>query len=445
MAIASSLPPLKLPILNTLSVSHFSLLGPELHSSDALQAASDIAMSCDRAVHFIPSSMNSQKFLREFVSASNGSKHACVYAVDLSVIATKLNQFREALPQVTPHYAMKCNPDPVVISFLARLGVSFDCASRPEIDLVKSAIKDTAPLDNVSNRIVFANPCKTPSALGYARSLGIELMTFDCVGELEKISVCYPEALLLLRIAVKDSTALCPLSSKYGAKAGEITTLLEAAKRLGLNLVGVAFHVGSGCTNVNAYVEAIRMSKWIFKFARHYGMYLNVLDIGGGFPGHDDEAPITFMQIADAIRPLIEPMVAGGVRVIAEPGRYFVTSAYTLATEVVLARNPRDVPCYFLSDGVLGSFRDAMLLNVKYPAKVLLRKEAMGHDDQQKPCNLYGPTREVFDVVGREVSLPTLSRGDWLFFENMGAYTISLSSTRRDTDKYLFKYLFGVE
>lgn len=42
-----------------------------------------------------------------------------------------------SLPRVKPHYAVKCNPDPAMLSLLASLGTGFDCASPAEIEMVR--------------------------------------------------------------------------------------------------------------------------------------------------------------------------------------------------------------------------------------------------------------------------------------------------------------------
>lgn len=41
---------------------------------------------------------------------------------------------------VTPHYAVKCNPDPAILRLIASLGGNFDCATKGEIDLVLNNI-----------------------------------------------------------------------------------------------------------------------------------------------------------------------------------------------------------------------------------------------------------------------------------------------------------------
>lgn len=48
-----------------------------------------------------------------------------------------------------------------------------------------------------------------------------------------------------------------PLGLKYGANPEEAAGLLATAARLGLDVVGVSFHVGSACGNLAAYSAAI--------------------------------------------------------------------------------------------------------------------------------------------------------------------------------------------
>ena len=54
----------------------------------------------------------------------------------------------------------------------------------------------------------------------------------------------------------------------------------------GLNkskLVGISFHVGSGCSSSDSYRTAIESARECFDFAQNRGYKLKILDIGGGF------------------------------------------------------------------------------------------------------------------------------------------------------------------
>ena len=78
------------------------------------------------------------------------------YVVDLGVLVSQVYQSRRYFPRVEPFYAVKCNPDPVIVKTLATLGCNFDCASRQEIRLVQGVCQDLPR----QPEIIYANPCK---------------------------------------------------------------------------------------------------------------------------------------------------------------------------------------------------------------------------------------------------------------------------------------------
>lgn len=94
------------------------------------------------------------------------------------------------------------------------------------------------------NKIIYANPCKTKSYIKHAETVGVDLMTFDNEQELYKVAQLYPAAHMVLRIKVDDSHAVCQFSAKFGADLIKASHLLELAKHLNINIVGVSFHVG---------------------------------------------------------------------------------------------------------------------------------------------------------------------------------------------------------
>ena len=223
--------------------------------------------------------------------------------------------------------AVKCNPDPTVVRLLAALGLGFDCASQAEIELVLS-------LGISPSRIIYANPCKAASFIRHAAACDVRLMTFDNFDELNKVARYHPRAQLVLRILADDEGSLCRFGTKFGAAAEVVPGLLKRAKELKLDVVGVSFHVGSGCTNPLLYDKAIAQAKWAFELAEEEGFKMNLLDIGGGFEG------VTFQEIAKVVRQSVDAYFPkeSGVKVIAEPGRFFVSEAFELATNIIARR-----------------------------------------------------------------------------------------------------------
>ena len=229
---------------------------------------------------------------------------------------------------------MKCNPDPYVLRLLAALGTGFDCASNGEISQVLSLGVDPS-------RVIFANPCKPSSFVRQSAKAGVDMMTFDNTDELYKVARVHPGAKLVVRILTDDSKSLCRLGLKYGAPLVTVPALLTKAKELNLDVIGVSFHVGSGCFDSNAYSDAISRARSAFDMGKAAGYEFSLLDIGGGF----EDA--TFERAASILKESIESYFPEreGLRIIAEPGRYYVSRAFSLAVNVIARRAPPSTEC----------------------------------------------------------------------------------------------------
>lgn len=128
--------------------------------------------------------------------------------------------------------------------------------------------------------IIYANPCKTKSFISHAASMGVNYMTFDNELELYKIRQMHPNAKMVIRIRVDDSHSVCRLGLKFGADMNRVPFLLQVAKKIGVNVVGCSFHVGSGCESVEAYKSALVNAKYVFELGTKMGFSMSLLDIG---------------------------------------------------------------------------------------------------------------------------------------------------------------------
>jgi ornithine decarboxylase len=346
------------------------------------------------------------------------------YVFDVATLVNKYVQWKTLLPKVEPHYAVKCNPDMVLVSTLHALGASFDCASQGEINQMLSVGVNP-------ENIIFANPCKPKGHLLYAKKNGVKRMTFDNYNELVKIREVYPEAELFLRIVVDDYGALCQFSSKFGAKLPDVPKLLQGAKEMGLNLVGVSFHVGSGQQTVEAFTDAIENAKKIFDMAEAAGIKMTCLDIGGGFPGDDDDENIKFEVLAENISKKIDELFPNTL-VIAEPGRYFAAACCALATKITSIRDntQSDYECsadylYYTNDGVYGSFNNIIMDHSTCLPHFLHEKS----QDQMYRSTIFGPSCDGIDVLVKSYPLPKMNIDEWIYWKNMGAYTMCAAAS----------------
>jgi hypothetical protein len=92
-----------------------------------------------------------------------GIEDASFLVTNLTTVVEQFDQWKRELPMVEPFYAMKCNPDPVIIKLLATLGCGFDCATMGEIDLVLHGLGSELSFGVqglAHDKMVYANPAK---------------------------------------------------------------------------------------------------------------------------------------------------------------------------------------------------------------------------------------------------------------------------------------------
>jgi len=331
--------------------------------------------------------------------------------VSRGVLKKQYEKFKKHLPNVTPYYAIKANPNPEVIKYFIRLGTGFDVASGNEMKLVLDLGADP-------KKIIFANTIKSMEDIAYAYRQKVKFMTFDNESELYKIAKHCPGARVLVRIKVDNVGSTVELSLKFGADPDQAIFLLKKAKSLGLRPAGVAFHVGSQCINVENYLKALDVSSEIFSEAGRIGLELDTLDIGGGFPirHFDDDDHVRFKDIARHIRKKMRRLFPKGTKFMAEPGRYLVGPAGTLVTQVIGRTFRNNKNYYYLNDGVYADFSGIVFDHCRYEFKSLRR-------GQKFLSALAGPTCDSFDTISLNEDLPELDVGNVVYVKNIGAYS----------------------
>jgi ornithine decarboxylase len=197
---------------------------------------------------------------------------------------------------------------------------------------------------------------------------------------------------------------------------------------MNLNVIGISFQVDCESTEPSRFYNAVKSAKLVFDEASEIGFDIKLLDVGGGFPSTDME-DFNFDIVARKLSLGISEFFPSesGVKVIAQPGRYLVASAYTLLSKITSVKeeaegNQRVV--YHLNDGVYGTL-SCILTDMMYPTPYCIQ----GYDEADLiQCCVRGPTDDDLDCISSSIMLPKLSQGDWLCFDNMGAHAIPTSS-----------------
>src|SRR5476649_2075266 len=334
-----------------------------------------------------------------------------LFVIDHDALRKAYREFRRHLPRVQAYYAVKANPDPMIVRTLFEEGASFDVASMPEFMIVHENIKSLPAKqrqDWIWDKIIYANPTKPTATLEELNQYK-PLVTFDNLEEIRKIKKHAPNAGLALRLKVPNTGAMVELSSKFGASPGEAVDFILAADKAGLTVEGISFHVGSQTTNFENYVQALNLTANIFQEARDRGYdKMNLIDIGGGFPAPYDASVKPFRELAKVINGELDRLFPKDIQILAEPGRFMVASAGTAVSKII-GKAVRDGKlCYYIDDGVYHTFSGVIFDHLQYHLQAFKKGPT-------EICSVFGPTCDALDVVSMAETLPNnLQLGDLL-------------------------------
>ena len=359
-----------------------------------------------------------------------------VFVIDLEKIRNNYLRFTRHLPDVQVYFAVKANSDPLIVKTLFDLGAGFDVASLPEFHLVRKNIISLLPAeqqDFIWDKIIYAHPIKMVRTLHELEPYK-PLVTFDNFDELEKIRKHCPSAGVCLRLEVSNKGSVVDLSSKFGASREDAVDLAVKAFEMGLVVEGLSFHVGSQCTCFENYSKALNFAAHVFDAVEKKGYRIansktgkKILDIGGGFPV-EEYAPdvLSFEELAERLTAEMKKLFPDNIEFIAEPGRILVANACTLVVSVIGRAFRHGTTSYYIDDGVYGTFSGQVFDHQIYALEAF-------KEGEKEPCVIFGPTCDGFDTVSPNTnkkshpmgSLPRMELGEFLFVNNMGAYTLA--------------------
>ncbi|KAJ8386323.1 hypothetical protein AAFF_G00175190 [Aldrovandia affinis] len=329
------------------------------------------------------------------------AEKSAFFVADLGVVMRQHVLWQTHMARVRPFYALRCNSSPAVVQVLAALGTGFVCVNKNEVALAQNCGVEP-------ENIIYGGAYKQLSHIKHAAKTGVDLLVCDNEMELRKIARCHPDARLLLQVATAGPQE--EMSMTFGCPLKSCRHLLQCAKLLGLQVVGVKFHVPVACSNPQAYCHAVSDAHCVFDMGKELGFDMKVLNIGGGFSG----SKFQLEQIEAAIRPLLDiyfPPLSG-VHIMAEPGSYYVSSSFTLAVSIigkeVVCRDgrgrhpgemsPKDKPefLYYMNEGVYGPFAGKLLENTILDP--LVHKKSLRVEEEAVfPSSLWGPSCDRLD------------------------------------------------
>lgn len=348
----------------------------------------------------------------ERLAAKYGSP---LLVLSLEQVKQNYELLKKYMPRVAVHYAIKANPHPEILRVMKEMGSCFDVASDGEIRTLHD-------MGVEGERLIYANPVKTGVGLRACNECGVHKVTFDSASEIAKIQAACPGTTVLLRLRIDNSSAHVDLNKKFGTARENALDLMLKAKEAGLDMAGIAFHVGSQTVSAEPYLHALDIARELFEEAKAAGLELRILDIGGGFPIPEPKVKFNLPEMLQQINARLDEDFPN-IEIWSEPGRYICGTAVNLITSVIGVTERGGQPWYFLDEGLYGTFSGVIF--DQWDFKLISFKEG----EERVAATFAGPSCDSLDIMFRGRMTAPLEVGDLLLVPACGAYTSASATT----------------
>jgi diaminopimelate decarboxylase len=339
-------------------------------------------------------------------------------------IRAQARAYAEAAPGALVVYGTKAFANVELLRVLADEGVGADVSTLGELAFARAA---GIPGD----RILFHGNNKSDEELRAAAEWGTTVV-LDAEDEPARAaSAAVERALVRLTPGVEAVThrsiQTAHDESKFGLPADGAMRVVAEARRLGIDVVGVHFHVGSQLARVDESLLAVeRLAAFCERARDELGWTPKVLDIGGGLGiryTRDEEMP----KIADFVGPLVSRLRErwpDPVQLVLEPGRSLVGRAGVTLYRVGVVKQSGGVS-FVAIDGGMSDNPRPQLYGARYEALLANRADELADG----VFRVAGKHCETGDVLIEAAELPHPRRGDLLAVPSTGAYTLAMGST----------------
>jgi diaminopimelate decarboxylase len=350
------------------------------------------------------------------------------YVYSTATLLRHARVFRASLRglDVLPCYAVKAAGNLALLAILAREGFGFDIVSGGELHRSLRAGADP-------RRIVFSGVGKREDELRAGLRAGILQFNCESEEELEQLDAAARALRRRAPVAIRVNpdvsarthpyVATALATSKFGIPAARAPGAFRRAAQLrGLELVGLACHIGSQIGEVRPFVEAARKMRALYQQLRAEGHALRRLDMGGGLgvPYGDGPAPASPQEYGRALARALRGVEA---RVLVEPGRLLVANAGVLLTRVLLRKRGAGGRRFAIVDAGMNDLLRPALYGAFHQVEPVARVRGAG-----ELVDVVGPVCESADVLARRRRLPPLASGDLVVLRTAGAYGMAMSS-----------------
>ena len=128
-----------------------------------------------------------------------------------------------------------------------------------------------------------------------------------------------------------------------------------------------------------------------------------------------------FKRLAKTINTELDRLFSEPIEILAEPGRFLVASAATAVAKIIGKAVRGGKLCYYLDDGVYHTYSGVIFDHLQYHLKSF-------RNGPTQICSVFGPTCDALDTISLAEQLPDLDLGEFVYAENIGAYSAASST-----------------
>ncbi|CAD6196279.1 unnamed protein product [Caenorhabditis auriculariae] len=359
------------------------------------------------------------------------------FVMDVAAVQRHLEAWRSGMPRVRSGFPVKYNADPILARLLANNDdVIFEVASIEELQMA---------LDYVdSSRIVLSSPLLTRKSIRAAGEVGCGVIVIESLKQLNDVASYALHSEILLAVSFDPQV-------EVGCSLEDVLEIFEMARILGVHLTGICFELGSSAT-ANCYAKALKETRKLFDEAKMMGLAMSRIGMGN-ISITRDFASVDYKMLCSSIETTLNELFPlcyfSNVEVFANAGSFLVMNAFSLCTNVIgkQALEAKQITnddfddgvgfVYQTNEGVYGSF-GCRLLDVNPLCKPLHESEMPEEMEEQHFGTIVGPSLDDMDVAQEVLRCRQLRVGEWLLWEEMGAFTIPIQSDQPALPVYYY-------
>ncbi len=348
-----------------------------------------------------------------------------LYCYSLKKIKENIKNFQKSFKSIDPLvcFAVKANPNKIILRQMGKLGLGADVVSIGELmRALKAGIKP--------NKIVFSGVGKTSHELIYAIKKNILLINAESKSEILEIERIAKKEKKKVKVGVRlnpntDAKTLIQISTgkkenKFGIPEKDLLHVVKYIKNSKyLDLKCLSVHIGSQILDHTPYEKMLKVVRRIINKTKFKFEYI---DLGGGM-GIDYENKNRRLNLNKYSKSIKKILIKNKSKIIFEPGRSIIGNSGFLISKIIYIKEGHKKD-FIILDAAMNDLMRPALYNANHriiPANKNKKKT-------KRTYEFVGPICESTDKFSTLKGFQKLKEKDLILICDVGAYGMSLSS-----------------